>query len=95
MYNDCASKTTILYTFYAQVSAAIPVACTVCCVKRSFYLPLNKDGGGSSDMGNQLQKVQSVFQRLRKVWSARGIGKTTNTRCMPFQDIRLCPAIQL
>ena len=34
--------------------------------------------GGSRDIRHKMQKVhvQSAFQRLKKVWSARGIGRT-------------------
>ena len=41
---------------------------------------IDKEGGSSRDIRNRLQKAQSAFQRLRKVWSARGIGRRTKIR---------------
>ena len=38
---------------------------------------VNKEGGGSKDIMNRLQKACSAFQRLGKVWAARGIERTT------------------
>ena len=35
----------------------------------------NKEGGGSRDIKNRLQKARGAFQRLGKVWAARGIGR--------------------
>ena len=36
---------------------------------------VDKEGGGSGDIKNRLQKARSAFQRLGKVWAARGIGR--------------------
>ena len=41
---------------------------------------VHKDGGGSKDIMNRLQKARSAFQRLGKVWAARGIGRRTKIR---------------
>ena len=38
---------------------------------------VDKEGGGSRDIRNRLQKARGVFQRLGKVWAARGIGRGT------------------
>ena len=38
------------------------------------------EGGGSRDFSNRLQKARGAFQRLWKVWAARGIGRRTKTR---------------
>ncbi len=40
---------------------------------------LNK-GGGSKDIMNRLQTVRGAFQRLGKVWAARGLGRRTKIR---------------
>ena len=40
----------------------------------------DKEGGGSRDIRNRLQKTQSAFQRLRKMWSTKGIGRRTKIR---------------
>ena len=37
----------------------------------------DKEGGGSKDIGNRLQKAGGSIQRLWKVWAARGIGRIT------------------
>ena len=36
---------------------------------------VEKKGGGSEDIRNRMQKARGAFQRLWKVWVARGIGK--------------------
>ena len=41
---------------------------------------VDKEGGGSRDIKNRLQKARGAFQRLRKVWEARGIGRGTKMR---------------
>ena len=41
---------------------------------------VDKEGGGSRDIRNRLQKARGVFQRLGKVWAARGIGRGTKIR---------------
>ena len=41
---------------------------------------VDKEGGGSKDITNRLQKARSAFQRLRKVWDARRIGRRTKIR---------------
>ena len=41
---------------------------------------VDKEGGGSKDIGNRLQKARGAFQRLWKVWAARGIGRRTKIR---------------
>ena len=41
---------------------------------------LDKEGGGSKDIMHSLQKACGAFQRLRRVWAARGIGRTTKIR---------------
>ena len=48
-------------------------------VKEFVYLRaiVDKDGGGSKDIRNRLQRAQGAFQRLWKVWAARGIGRGT------------------
>ena len=38
---------------------------------------VDKEGGGSKDIMHHLQKARDAFQRLRRVWAARGIGKRT------------------
>ena len=38
---------------------------------------VDKEGGGSKDIMNQLQKARRVSQRLGKVWAARGIRRRT------------------
>ena len=38
---------------------------------------VDKEGGGSKDITNRLQKARSAFQRIGKVWAARGIGRRT------------------
>ena len=44
------------------------------------YLGANveKEGGGS--IMHRLQKARDAFQRRRRVWAARGIGKRTKIR---------------
>ena len=41
---------------------------------------VDKEGGGSKDIMNRLQKARRAFQRLGKVWAARGIGRRTKVR---------------
>ena len=41
---------------------------------------VDNEGGGSEDVRNRLSKAQGAFQRLWKVWAARGIGRRTNIR---------------
>ena len=36
---------------------------------------VERKGGGSEDIRNRKQKARGAFQRLWKVWVARGIGK--------------------
>ena len=38
---------------------------------------VDKEGGGSKDIMNRLQKARRAFRRLGKVWAARGIGRGT------------------
>ena len=51
-------------------------------VKEFLYLgaTVDKEDGGSKDIMNRLQKARSAFQRLGKVWAARGIGRRTKIR---------------
>ena len=41
---------------------------------------VDKEGGGSKDIRNRLQKARGEFQRLWKVWAARGIGRRAKIR---------------
>ena len=41
---------------------------------------VEKEGGGSRDIKSRLQKARGAFQRLGKVWVARGIGRGTKIR---------------
>ena len=41
---------------------------------------VDKEGGGSKDIMNRLQKTRRAFQRLGKVWPSRGIGRRTKIR---------------
>ena len=41
---------------------------------------VDKDGGGSKDIMHRLQKARGAFQRLRRVWAAKGIGRRTKIR---------------
>ena len=41
---------------------------------------VDKEGGGSKDIMHPLQKARGAFQRLRRVWEARGIGRRTKIR---------------
>ena len=42
---------------------------------------VDKEGGeGSKDITNRLQKARRAFQRLGRMWAARGIGGRTKTR---------------
>ena len=41
---------------------------------------VDKEGGGSKDIRNRLQKARGAFQRLWKVWAARGIGRRAKIR---------------
>ena len=34
---------------------------------------VDKEGGSSKDITHRLQKARGAFQRLRRVWAARGI----------------------
>ena len=43
---------------------------------------VDKEGGGSKDIMNRLQKTRRAFQRLGKVWAARGIGRRTKIRLL-------------
>ena len=44
---------------------------------------LDKEGGGSEDILHHLQKARSAFQRLRKIWAAREIGR--RAKICPFK----------
>ena len=46
---------------------------------------VDKEGGDSKDIISRLQKARRAFQRLRKVWAVRGIGKGTKMRLL-IQD---------
>ena len=37
-------------------------------------------GGGSKDIMHRLQKARGAFQRLGRVWAARGIGRRSKIR---------------
>ena len=41
---------------------------------------VDKEGGGSKDIMNRLQKARSAFQRLGKVWTERRIGRRVYSR---------------
>lgn len=41
---------------------------------------VDKEGGGSKDIMHRLQKVRDAFQRLRRVWATREIGRRTKIR---------------
>ena len=41
---------------------------------------VDKEGGGSKDIMHRLQEVRDAFQRLRRVWATREIGKRTKIR---------------
>ena len=41
---------------------------------------VDKEGGDSKDIMIRLQKARRAFQRLGKVWTARGIGRRTKIR---------------
>ena len=43
-------------------------------------VPVDKEAGGGKDIMNRLQKARRAFQRLGKVWAARGIGRRTKIR---------------
>ena len=43
---------------------------------------VDKDGGGSKDIMHRLQKARGAFQRLRRVWAAKGIGRRTKIRLL-------------
>jgi len=46
---------------------------------------LDKEARGSKDINkNRLQKACSAFQRLGKVWAARGIGRRTKNQDTPI-----------
>ena len=38
---------------------------------------MDKEGGGSCDIKNRIQKARGTFHRLRNIWYARGIGRKT------------------
>jgi len=40
---------------------------------------VDKEGRGSEDIVNRLQKAHGAFQRLGKVWAVRGIRRRTKT----------------
>ena len=48
-------------------------------VEEFLYLgvTVDEEGGGSEDIMNRLQKARRAFQRLGRVWAARGIGRRT------------------
>ena len=50
---------------------------------------VDKEGRGSKDIMHHLQKVCGAFQRLRRVWAARGIGKRTRIRSFKTQTVLL------
>ena len=41
---------------------------------------VDKESGGSKDIMNRLQKARRAFQRLGKVWAAKGIRRRTKIR---------------
>ena len=41
---------------------------------------VDKEGGGSKDIMHRLQEVRDAFQRLRRVWATREIGRRTKIR---------------
>ena len=41
---------------------------------------VDKEGGGSDNIRNRLQKARGAFLRLWKVWAARGIRRRTKIR---------------
>ena len=43
---------------------------------------VDKEGGGSKDIRNRLQKARGAFQKLWKVWAARKIGRRTKIRLL-------------
>ena len=43
---------------------------------------VDKEGGGSKDIKNRLQKARGAFQKLWKVWAARKIGRRTKIRLL-------------
>ena len=43
---------------------------------------VHKEGGGSKDIRNRLQKARGAFQKLWKVWAARKIGRRTKIRLL-------------
>ena len=53
---------------------------------------VDKEGGGSKDIMNRLQKARRAFQRLGKVWAARGIGRRTKIRLFKtlIRPVLLC-----
>ena len=44
---------------------------------------LDKEGGGSKDIVHHLQKARGAFQRLRRIWAAREIGR--RAKICPFK----------
>ena len=48
---------------------------------------VNKEGGGSRDITNQLQKARGAFQRLGKVWATRGIERRTKIHVCLFKTL--------
>ena len=43
---------------------------------------VDKEGGGSKDVRNRLQKARGAFQKLWKVWAARKKGRRTKIRLL-------------
>ena len=41
---------------------------------------VNKEGGGSEDIMNRLQKARGAFQRVEEILAARGIERITKIR---------------
>ena len=47
-------------------------------VKEFIYLvaTVDKEGGGNRDIAYRLQKARGALRRLKRIWTARGIGRT-------------------
>ena len=78
-----ARKCKTLRTDYASNSESIVMnGREVEDVEEFLYLgaTVDKEGGGSKDIMNRLQKVRSAFQRLGKVWAEKGIGRRAYSR---------------
>ena len=41
---------------------------------------VDEESGGSEDIMHRLQNARDAFQRLRRVWAARGVGRRTKIR---------------